>query len=140
MPSKHGTRQRYSAGCRCDDCKDSQRLYQQRYRERKTNGDTRLHPTAVAQITQVVIPAPSVGRVEAGVIAEIEGLAQAEVRPGLANAALELARLMDNPKATNQKPAAAAKLADLLDKLRKGADERKSRLASVRAMTSVKTG
>jgi hypothetical protein len=36
-------------------------------------------------------------------------------------------------------PAAAAKLADILDKLRKGTDARKSRLASVRAMTSAKS-
>lgn len=79
------------------------------------------------------------GPVEAGVIVEMDGLTQAEVRPGLANAALELARLMDNPYATNQKPAAAAKLAELLDKLRKGADERRSRLATVRAMTSAKS-
>jgi len=42
---------------------------------------------------------------------------------------------MDNPRAVNQKPAAAKLLAGLLDELRKGADARKSRLASVRGMT-----
>lgn len=80
------------------------------------------------------------GRVEAGVLSEIEGLDQASERPGLKETALALARIMDNPKAVNQQAAAAAKLTDLLDKLRKGADSRRSRLASVRAMTSVKTG
>jgi hypothetical protein len=54
----------------------------------------------------------------------------------LAQTALALARLMDNPRALSQQPPAAAKLADILRELRKGADARKSRLASVRAMTS----
>ena len=68
-------------------------------------------------------------------MSEIVGLAQAEARPGLAQAALALARIMDNPRAVNQQPAAAAKLADILDRLRKGADARRSRLAAVRQMT-----
>jgi hypothetical protein len=67
-------------------------------------------------------------------------LLQAELRPGLAQAALELARLLDNPNAVNQKPAAAAKLADILDKLRKGADSRRSKLASVRAIAGARAG
>lgn len=46
------------------------------------------------------------GPVESGVEAEIGGLAS-EARPGLAQAALALARIMDNPKAVNQQPAAA---------------------------------
>lgn len=50
------------------------------------------------------------GPVESGVTAEIGGLA-AEARPGLAQAALALARIMDNPKAVNQQPAAAKVLA-----------------------------
>ncbi len=57
------------------------------------------------------------GHVEAGVQAEISDLA-AEVRPGVAQAALALARILDNPKATNHKPAAAKVLVALLDKLR----------------------
>ena len=76
---------------------------------------------------------------EAGVIAELEGLAQADARPGLKQTALALARILDSPRAVNQQPAAAAKLADLLDRLRKGADARKSRLASVREMTKAKS-
>ena len=57
------------------------------------------------------------GPVEAAVQKEISGLA-AEVRPGLAQAAIAMARILDNPQATNQQPAAAKVLAALLDRLR----------------------
>ena len=66
------------------------------------------------------------------------GLAQAKERPGLVQTALALARIMDSQRAMSQQPAAAAKLADILDRLRKGADARGSRLAAVRQMTSPK--
>jgi hypothetical protein len=79
--------------------------------------------------------------VVAGVLAEIE-LFGGSKRPALANAALALAAVLDNPKATSTKPAAAAKLADLLEQMRRGADQKESRLAKVRSMTKpqVKTG
>lgn len=80
------------------------------------------------------------GRVEAAVQAEIEHLQQTIDRPGLAAMALTLAKLMDDPAQKGKWPDASAKLEGLLDKLRKGADSKKSKLASVRAMTSVKTG
>lgn len=138
MALKCGTQTRYLKGCRCEQCKAAHRLYAQEYRQRKAGG---VDTTARAL---VVVPKPRPtaaleGSVEAGVRAEIDGLANTELRPGLAQAALALARLMDDPMAMNQKPAAAAKLVELLDKLRKGADERRSRLASVRAMTSAKS-
>jgi hypothetical protein len=42
----------------------------------------------------------------------------AEARPGLAQVALALARLVDDPRAVNQQAAAAKTLAMLLDRLR----------------------
>lgn len=50
-------------------------------------------------------------------------------------AALALARIMDSTRSVNQKPAAAAKLADILDRLRQGGGVRRSRLAVVRTMS-----
>ena len=94
-----------------------------------------MRPGSVIPMSPSVTLSAGPGPVEAGVLAEIEGLQQTSERPGLAQMALSLARVMDDPKAVNQKPAAAAKLAELLDKLRKGADSRKSKLASVREMT-----
>jgi hypothetical protein len=75
------------------------------------------------------------GPVESGVTAEIDGLA-AQARPGLAQAALALARVLDNPRAVNQHAAAAKVLSSLLDKLRAAsARGRRGGLAVVRTMT-----
>jgi hypothetical protein len=66
---------------------------------------------------------------------EIEGLG-AHHRPGLAAAALALARVLDNPKATSSKPAAAKVLAALLTQLRSvSARGRRGGLSVVREMT-----
>ena len=82
-------------------------------------------------------PVPNVtpGPVESGVQDEIGGLA-AEARPGLAQAALCMARLLDNPKAVNQQPAAAKVLAAMLEKLRStSARGRHGGLSLVRTIT-----
>jgi hypothetical protein len=128
MAARHGTRRGYNDGCRCDECKDAQRLYQRRYRERRTNGITQ---TPVVQLPQ---PELGAGPVESGVTAEIGGLAAA-ARPGLAATALALARIMDNPRAVNQQPAAARQLVAILAVLSKQA-HRRGELAIVKSMTS----
>ena len=126
MPAQHGTNSRYIGGCRCADCTEAHRVYETLRLERKRDADAAPLPAEM-------------GRVEAAVAAEIADLAQAQERPGLAQTALALARLMDDPRAKNQQPAAATKLTDILDKLRKGADARKSKLAVVRQMTTAKS-
>ena len=76
----------------------------------------------------------SPGPVESGVQAEIAGLD--EQRPGLAQAALALARLLDNPRAVSTYPAAAKVLASLLDKLHQSsAGGHRGSLSLVRSMT-----
>lgn len=140
MAAKHGTRRAYVGGCRCDDCAAADRAYKREYRQRKAAGAPLRQVSSAAVVTlrqseTLVGPGP----VEVGVQLEIEGLAQTEARPGLAQMALELARVMDNPRAINQKAAASKALGEVLDKLRKGADERRSRLASVRSMTGSKS-
>ena len=75
------------------------------------------------------------GPVEVGVEAEIAGLTQA--RPGLAAAALAMAKIMDNPAVVSSQPAAAKVLAALLDKLHSSlAQNRRGRLAVVRTLTA----
>jgi hypothetical protein len=62
---------------------------------------------------------------------------QADARPGLAQIALALARLLDNPRAVNQQPAAAKALVGVLDELRSAsAHGRRGTLAVVRAMST----
>lgn len=76
------------------------------------------------------------GLVGSAVKDEIGGLA-AEARPGLTQAALAMARILDNPKAINQQPAAAKVLAALLDKLRlASARGRRGNLSLVKSMTT----
>lgn len=124
MAARHGTRRGYNDGCRCDDCKDAQRLYQRRYRERSLS--------RVPNPDTCTGPAP--GPVEVGVQAEIGSAAEA--RPGLTQMAFAMARILDNPKAVNQGPAAAKVLTSLLDKLHQaGAPGRRGHLAVVRTMT-----
>jgi hypothetical protein len=127
MTAKHGTRRRYVEGCRCEDCTAANRLY---FRERRAGvgaDQLRARPTQPAQPSDP-------GAVESGVEAEIEGLAEA--RPGLAQAALAIARVLDNPKAVATHPPAAKALAGLLEKLRSAsAHGRRGNLALVRTMT-----
>jgi hypothetical protein len=128
MAAKHGTRRRYIEGCRCEGCTEANRLY---FRERRAGvrgSQLRVQPPADLQ---EVNPGP----VESGVMAEIDSLA-AQARPGLAQVALSLARIMDDPRAINQKAAAAKVLVSLLDKLRTAsAQRRRGGLAVVRTMT-----
>jgi hypothetical protein len=126
MAAKHGTRRRYNEGCRCDECTAANTTYQQEYRQR---------PTAVIPLLAPVTPSTfSAGPVESGVMAEIDGSA-AQARPGLAQAALAIARLLDNPKAVNQQPAAAKVLISMLEKLRSASPAGRRGLAVVRTMT-----
>lgn len=139
----HGTRTRYNRGCTdgtggtaCDPCKQANRDYfklrNQKKNAEKHGGTVASLPTAAnAPVDQP----RGLGPNEAGVVAELEGLPSLETRPGLVQAAYTLARVLDSPLAIAQHPQAAGRLADILDKLRKGA-ERKGRLATVRAMTS----
>jgi hypothetical protein len=74
------------------------------------------------------------GPVELAVESELAGLAAARERPGLAQVALSLARLMDGPAVTS-KPAAAKQLMEILGTLAKGGAQGRRKLAVVKQMT-----
>jgi hypothetical protein len=138
MAAKHGTRRRYSVeGCRCADCKEAQRIYCAELRQRHANGEVmqrRVTVTALPAVSQPIASGP--GPVERGVTAEISGLTQAELQPALAEIALALARVLDSPRAVSSHPAAAKVMADILDRLHKGAARtHRGGLKVVRAMT-----
>jgi hypothetical protein len=130
MAGRHGTRLRYNEGCRCGDCTEANRVYFRRRRESKL-----LAPAAIDSLTAAGASQPSEpGPVESAVEAELAGLA--EDRPGLAQVALALARIMDNPKAVSSQASAAKVLIASLDKLHSvGAQNRRGRLSVVRTMT-----
>jgi hypothetical protein len=137
-------RSSYKAGCGCDLCKQAEAAYRRELRQRRREAVGEFVTRAVPGLSLVTgggtgaltcgnagyAPANSV---EAAVLLEIEGLG-VHPRPGLEAACLALARVLDNPKATSTKPAAAAKLAHILDMLCKSTVT-KPRLASVRRMT-----
>ena len=86
------------------------------------------------------LPPASPGRVEAAIGLETEGLPLAAASPALVETAVSLARILDNPRAVSQQPAAAGKLAEIMDRLHKGAAPRRGGLKLVRAMTTPDRG
>jgi hypothetical protein len=107
------------------------------YKERKNAGQVRPRAQVVSMSPPAENSAPDLEPrpVEAGVEAEIRGVVGA--RPGLAQIALALARLMDDPKAKNQPPAAAKVLVSVLNELRStSARQRRGDLAVVKSMTT----
>ena len=134
MTLEHG-RTRYTRGCRCDDCKAAERDYlRERYQRRRGLPDVR--PEDPLQIVVSGDGQGRVGLVEAAVQAELHASNAGTDRPGTAQIALALARILDTPKAVASQAAAAKVLVGLLDKLRTGsAGGRRGQLAMVRSMT-----
>lgn len=137
MAVQHGTRTKYNTGCRCDLCKQASRDYDKLRRQRML---ARKHGGG----TLTALPAPPAapmrepgepGRVESGVLAELGGLSTTANRQGLVEVAIALAKVLDSPLAIAQHPAAAHRLSETLDKLRKGSDAKTGKLAAVRQMT-----
>lgn len=140
----HGSRQRYADGCRCANCKAAQAAYRREYQARKAGATvTEIRPgrrpkgvAAPRPVAAAGAPSGDGPAVQA-VLDELATLTSAETRKGAAQAAIAMARILDNPLALAQQPAAAAKLTAILEDLRKGSARRKGRLASVQAMTKV---
>jgi hypothetical protein len=132
--SEHGTHAHYSAGCRCAACTEAHRVRAREYRRRKNAGEV-VSPFRYADQQESPAPAETgPGPVEAGVEAEIQGVADA--RPGLTQVALAMARLLDSSKAVNQHAAATKVLSGLLDKLATAsAGGRRGRLSVIKSMT-----
>lgn len=149
--AKHGTRQRYKQGCGCDPCKAAEAAYKREQRRRRNarNAAGEDAPPLVVVHNFPANPPPSAtapegpdqgaerqpGPVEAAIRAQLGALSTVETRAGEAEMAYNLARLLDNPKALPQHSAATHRLSELVDKLRKGADKKTGKLASVRKMT-----
>lgn len=136
-----GSESSYAGGCRCDLCKraasDARRLRRQRAREAvgalPCSDIPRTPLVSITSPDTNVSPAERASCVDA-VQQEIDSLISP--RPGLAAVAVALAEILDNPKATSSKPAAANQLMRVLELLRKSSDgARRGRLAVVKSMT-----
>jgi hypothetical protein len=131
----------YNDGCRSEACRlaasDARR--ERRRLSREAVGGLDADRTNRTRVVSVV---PGVTHSESGaesltcvdaVSREIEDLG-GHSRPGLAAAAMALAAVLDNPRATSSKPSAAGALVNILNQLRKSAAGAKPKLASVRQM------
>jgi hypothetical protein len=117
-------------------CKAAERDYQ-RNRYRRRRGLPVDPPEGSPLVVASADGQGEAGPVESAVQAELHSLNAGTDRPGVAQIAVALARIMDNPKAVSSQPAAARVLAALLDKLRSAsARGRCGHLALVRTMTA----
>lgn len=128
MAARHGTRACYNGGCRCDKCK----LAEANYQKARRHGVTALPNAERAPVEQPEVREP--GPTEASVLAELATLPAAETHPSLAQGALAMARILDNPLHVAQQPQALARMAEMMKELRKGV-KKGGRLAAVRSMT-----
>ena len=126
MATRHGTRSTYNAGCRCDRCLQAENEYAKSRRR------------GSASVTSLAAPAietdREMGDNESGVRAEIESLSTAQSRPALVAMAITLAKSLDNPLNVSQWNQNSKNLRETLTDLRKGADAKQGRLASVRTL------
>lgn len=128
----HGERRRYQLGCRCDQCRLAEAEYQKRNRQRRAAKALKAVPDQPESDNTAPEDAP-VGVVDA-VQREVDGLAGVDGKPGLVATAVAMAKILDNPVAIAQHPAAAARLMDLLADLHKGGKKERGKLAAARDM------
>lgn len=164
---KHG-RSGYGRGCGCDVCCQAEHDYQQKRKAQglqPRNGQSfrAVKDDNEATVTQMPRRLHSVnstgteddsgsmtaaeekdhnrkpGRVERLTAEECEALSIAQERPGTVAQALQLARIMDNPKQIGLWPTTSRQLQSILSELR-GSSKKKSkgRLARVQSLTATK--
>jgi hypothetical protein len=131
----HGTPRSYRRGCRCATCREAQRVYSRDKRLARAG----LPCPDVQSIRPDGLVVRRPGPVETGVLEEIAALSTANARPGLVQVALAHARVMDDPGAVSQHASNGHRLAEALDKMRRGADSQVGRLATVRKISSVRS-
>lgn len=145
MAASHGTRSRYNAGCKCDACRKAENDYRKRRRRSKRAEErgVKLVVTPQADDREAVpeperkLPASAgTGSVERALMEQVEGLAGAEDRPGEVAVVRALGRILDDPLAISQHPAASARVLDYMAKLERGGKKRRGKLAAVRDMTA----
>jgi hypothetical protein len=127
MTRTHGTRSAYNAGCRCTDCKATNR-----------NRSRKVRAVRMGAKLPGTTPAPdSPGPAELAVIDDCARLSAAQSRPSSVAALRQLARILDDPDAWPIHVRAFKSLHDGIQNLRKlsgDADRRRGRLASVQPM------
>ena len=149
--AKAHNRTTYNQGSRCDVCVQANSDYRKQRRMQKNGEVAERKPKRLAVVknvqpdahTKVHIPGeptpdppePAEWSVEAEVRAQLAELSATTTRRGEVAAAITMARLLDNPRAIAQHPAATGRLVEIIERLRKGSDRKTGKLAAVRKMT-----
>lgn len=144
MAVQHGKRTTYVRGCRCDPCKEANRLYQIDLKNRKRTGGNVVTPLrSLAAVPDDPPPPPQssgepeeMGRVEKKVDEEIKSLSSGVKHPGLVESALAMARILDNDALFTTHPSAQRQLMVALEKLHSASTRRKGNLATVAQMSN----
>jgi hypothetical protein len=125
----------YKRGCREQCCKDAYAAYMKAYRHRKRGLAVAGSLSAPGGAEQQRAPATAPGAAELAVLRQVDGLSTAASNPAIVEAALAMARILDDPRQVTTQPSAAAKLESLIGVLMRGAERRQGRLALVQSMS-----
>jgi hypothetical protein len=125
----HGRTRYRRHGCRCDVCKEANKVYMRELRARH-RGLTAL-PADETPPTGDAADGPAV----AAVRADLAALGDLTGCQALAAAAVAMARILDDRRLVTTQPSAAKQLASLMAVLHRQAAPRSGRLALVQAMT-----
>src|SRR5271166_1969223 len=91
---------------------------------------TALKPPVAPPVETSSVPAGP-GPCEQAVLRKCEGLSTAASNPDLVEAALAMARILDDHRLATTQPSAAAKLHVIMADLKRGAETRRGRLSSI---------
>ena len=134
----------YRRGCRCEVCCEANRVYAREHKRRKKSeipraighrGDHFILVDAHKTTSPAESDVTPRGRVVEAVARDLASCNAFDERPGLAATAMAMAELLDNPSASPQWPAAAARLTAILMEVVPAVPVRASGLAAVREMT-----
>jgi hypothetical protein len=127
----HGTRAKYSKGCRCQSC----RLAEANYKRQRRLGQLGLTVLPANRAAAGGTFNPEPGRAAAVVDAELESLPGTATRPLLVEGVRALARALDDPAFAASYPSMLRELRASLAELRSGV-RGTGKLAAVAAMTA----
>jgi hypothetical protein len=123
----HGRNRYHRHGCRCDVCKEANKLHMRELRARKRT----LTPLpAGADGT----PTVAVGPVVAAVQADLASMGDLTGYQALAAAAVAMARILDSKGCVTTQPSAAKQLVSLLEVLHRRVAPKPGRLRAVQDM------
>lgn len=103
----HGSRTRYTRGCRCDRCKCAEANYRRNKRARDRGEDISVPETETG-----------LGSVESAIRSELASYSGSALRPGLCELLVAMSRVIDDPRARAQHASVARQIQLGLERIR----------------------